>query len=372
MRRLRAVLLLLAACGGPPAADPNVIAVDKRDGGTTSPASPCDDKKAEAADASSAFGKKIAAICFDGAGAAAREAITKKLELKENAPLTEQALRDALRAVHASGAAADVSAYARKFGADVVLVFAIKERPRVAKVDVTGASLATVNVKKAAEPTPLHVGEYYDPAYAFERAEALRAMYVEESFEDATVTPKITRESDGTVDVLMVIAEGTRSKVGKITIRGVSKELEADVAKEMKLAPGEPITKAKVEMASLLVNKFYYDRGYMTVRVSLDRRPKEQDGTVPFILFVQEGAVYRIGKVDVAAKTSLDDAFKKSLVAKLKTKPGQVFKREQVLSDREVIQKAYAERGKNDVEVEPETELDHKKKIVDLVFRASD
>ncbi len=366
-----ALLVALVASRGAPSG-PAVVGVDKGKGGAAADAAPtCDDKTAEPAGADAAFGKKVVAVCFEGASAKAREILKTKVPLKAGAPLTVEGLQEALRAVHASGVADDVSASARKVASGVAVWISIKERSRVAKVDVTGATLANVNVKKASTPTPLHEGEYYDPAYAHERAEALRNMYVEESFEDATVTPKIVRNSGGTVDILMVISEGTRSRIGKITLRGVAKVPEAEVAKELGISSGDFVSKDMLERAPLLANAYYYERGFMMVRVQLDRGTKASDGTVPLTLLVQEGEVFRIGKVDVIAKSWFDDAFKKSVMAKLKTTSGQVFRRSHAVGDMESVKRAFEERGRN-VGVEPETNLDPKKKTVDVVFRVTD
>lgn len=324
----------------------------------------------EAATPDDAFGRKILAVCVEGASIGARDTIERAVHLAVGAALTESTLRGALEDVHRTGVADDVAAYGRKLGAGVVVILRIRERPRVGKVTVEGAKLANITVEQAPRATPLHPGEYFDPAYAHNRAEALRAGYAEGGFDDAKVTPKTTPGGEGLVDVHMVIEEGKRSQIGKVAFVGITRSLEADVAKASGLERGQPASSTASEGAPERITAYYLERGYVTANVRVDRGVRDADGSVPFTFTVTEGPVFRVGKLTLT-KTGFDAAETRELLTHLKTQNGAIFRRSSVVADIAFLQQAYATRGRK-VEVRAKTDIDATKKTINLELEIED
>lgn len=370
MRGVAGLLLVgsLVACS-PSARRPTEIALAKPAGDAPPSNAPCEGERllgASSAEEADVFGKRIEALCIQGASATARTTIEAKLGLAVGGVLTEQALRKGLEDVHATHIAADIAAYGRPAGQRAVVVVVVRERPRVGKVTLDGASAAAITVNRAPAATGLHPGEYYDPAYAHERAEALRRLYVEAGFEDARVRPETSTASDGVVDVRMVITEGLRAHVGAVTVVGARKSFAAAVLERAGLLDGAPISGGTLEGASGRVATYYRDQGFVEVRVDVVRGDKDGEGSVPIRFEIVEGDTFRVGKVALA-KRPLDDASTKALLAKLKLRTGAVFSPSVMMEDADAITRFFAGRGRR-VRVAPATTLDRKKKLSDVEY----
>ena len=122
-----------------------------------------------------------------------------------------------------------------------------------------------------------------------------------------------------------------------------------------------------LERAALLVNAFYYDRGYLTVKVAAPKRTRAADGTTAITFPITEGAVFKIGSVRVS---KADPQTEKDFLTHLRFKSGEIFSRAKVVADLEAFRARSRQRGKP-LDVEPQTELDPKKGIVDLDFVVS-
>lgn len=341
---------ILSGCGGgaaePTPKDPLVVAKIPAPCAETNP--PLDE--------TNTFGKTVTAICIQGAPAKAFE---DKLGLKVGDALTEASLRKAILNVHAI--ADDATAFARKSGDGVALTFVVHERPRLRRLGFEGASSATIAPGHA---TLVHAGEIFDPVKAQEDAEAIRAVYLEAGFDEATVTPKATPAGEGLVDLQFVVVEGKRAIVGPVTFPGAQKAFEPQLLEASGLLRGAPLSTEKLDKVPLLVAAFYNDRGYLQARAETARGERDKDGVVPITITVTEGAVFTIGAIKMG-KLGLPAADAKAIVAAMKSRPGAVFNRTVFRADLESVRKAVAGRGAKGT-VEPLVTVDPKKKTIDV------
>jgi outer membrane protein assembly factor BamA len=358
-----------APAAGPAAPAPRPasdVTVGATKGGSGISPTACSEEAGETATEADAYGRKISVICIEGIHGDARKTIEAALGFQAGAVLTEKALRAALEAIHRTQIVDDASAYARKLGPGVALTLRLHERPRVRTVVVEGNSTVNIDVQQAPEHTALHAGEHYDPAYAFERAQALREAYVTAGYEDATVTPETKPAGDGLIDVHMVIHEGLRSRIGAMTTKGATPALEAGLLKASGLVRGEPIAPETLVAASLRMSAFYYESGHITANVDVERGTRAADGAVPLTIVVTEGPVFKVGTIQLT-KSDLDAATTKRLLASLQTKSGDVFRRSAVAADIEAVKHSFSDRGRI-VEVQPATDVNQTKHTIDIAF----
>ena len=132
--------------------------------------------------------------------------------------------------------------------------------------------------------------------------------------------------------------------------------------KAVELEEGAPISEALVERAALLVSAFYFDNGFLNVKVATPARDRAKDGTVRVSFKITEGPVFKIGKIR-ASKVGGD--LEKEILAKVTTKPGEVFRRSKLKSDLDAVRAMFQARGEK-VDVDPSTELDPKRAVVDI------
>jgi outer membrane protein assembly factor BamA len=120
----------------------------------------------------------------------------------------------------------------------------------------------------------------------------------------------------------------------------------------MDLAPG-PWNQERVDHATVQLNSYYYDHGYVNVTVE----PPAPSATPRFT--IKEGDQYRIGALSIKDAKPADE---KKYLAVLGVKKGDVFSRAAMTAGVQKLQQA------TNAQVEPETKIDDKKKTIDIVF----
>jgi outer membrane protein insertion porin family len=111
---------------------------------------------------------------------------------------------------------------------------------------------------------------------------------------------------------------------------------------------------------------WYYDHGYVTVRIDEPRVDRDDDGLVVTIK-VSEGEQFSVGAVDVtgAGPTGLDE-----LGVKLETVPGEVFRASALRDDVKTLVERLSEDGYAFAKIEKRTEVDVEQTVVDVTFEA--
>jgi outer membrane protein assembly factor BamA len=102
----------------------------------------------------------------------------------------------------------------------------------------------------------------------------------------------------------------------------------------------------------------------LQVDVKIERGTRGNDGAVPVAFRVVEGDMFRIGKLRVSVPS--DMMMEKELASKLTVKPGEVFSRTKMIAAIDRIRATFA--NGNTVSVAPETQLDPKKRVVDVTI----
>lgn len=363
------IVVLVTACGAAPAkpTDPNVVTVAKTS--TTSnvppPAKLCEGKHTPDIDADAAEGLRILDVCITGGSVETMAEIRRVLTLRADKKLTAQSLQSDLEAAYKTGRIDQIEATAQTSGGGVLLMLALKERPRIAevKLEASGAT-ATADVAAAlAKP-----GDHLDMPKLFATEAKIRESFVDDGWDDAQVAHDVRMDGDGRAHVTIKVTPGVRQKVGKVTFDGTRPDLVAPLRKAIELPDGASFGPGQLERAALLANAFYYDRGFMTVRIDTPKKVRGADGVTAITFKIVEGPIFRIGTVKAKG---VDAATEKDVLSKFTSKPGEVFSREKVVRDLGAIRKLLEERGKPNATCDPETALDPKKGTVDLVLAIS-
>jgi outer membrane protein insertion porin family len=359
------LVVFAAACGSggaQKANDPNVVAVGKTSGqapGASAPP-PCDARGATL-DAEHAEGLRIVERCFTGASPDTKAALEKVLALGPDKPLGADALRRDLAAAYATGLVDQIEATARQSGTGCALFLAVTERPKISAVAFEGLVALKDDPNVAAFPK---AGAALSAPAIHAASEKLRTAYAAAGWDDAKVEHVVEPDGPGKARVKIVVAEGARAKVGKVTFEGVRDGREAGLRKAMELPDGTPLDPERLMRSILLVAAFYYDNGFMNVKVEEPKRTKAPDGSTTLAFKISEGPVFRIGKLSVS---KVDAALQKEVLAGLKVKSGEIFNRSKLKADLEDLESRSRKNGRP-LSAEPETKLDAKAGIVDITL----
>ena len=169
------------------------------------------------------------------------------------------------------------------------------DRARVLLLSVPGAR------PPPAPPPALAPHAAWDEAAWDRAAERLVDAYRAEGFLEAVYlgTTAALDGRRGTVDVTVRLHEGARTQVESISFEGNAVVSLPELAREARLAPGDPLAFERVEETRAAILRVYLSRGHLYARVEaredLDR--ERHLGAVRFV--VSEGPKVRIGRIVV-------------------------------------------------------------------------
>ena len=356
---LALLALLLAGCDEPkPVAKPP----------PAPPAAPrCPDKAppldADPQSAAALDGKIVERVCVIGTTTPEGLAdVTKALITKPGDKIDANKVRDDITALVKLQLLDDVSVFADPAGDKIILVYDVKERPRIAEVVFEGATV--LGQQGLAGKIPLEKKRPLDRSEVRALVNGLRDEYQHRGYGAAKVDAVVEPAPNGMVRVKIVVVEGPQWKLAKLVFKNASKVKEADLKKASDLLEGQTFDDEKIEKAVLALSALYFDRGMLEVRIEEPKKDAASDGAVTITITINEGEVYKVGTVKIG---KLGEKMDKELQAKMKTKPKQVFDRSVLLADVDRIKETFKAKNQK-VEVLPRTELDAKTHTVNLLL----
>lgn len=314
----------------------------------------------DSSDVASLEGQRIAKICVHGAEPKDVDVLRERLAEREGGAFASARAAADIPALFATHLVDDVRITAVPVGSGgIILDVAVKPSPRVAKVIVHGAKvLGDAAVAKSLRMQP---GEPLDRKKLQERLHDIEDEYLERGFARAHAS-FILEPAAGGVTITVNVEEGSAVHVKKVELTGLSQVKAADLRAAMNLHAGDTYVPDQVERNTLLITSALYDRGHLQATVKADPQLAGDEATVTFA--VHEGPAFRVGKLRVKGEPLGDE---KEVLSALGTKPGSLFSRSTALQDVLVLKARARARG-FEVEIVPATELDAKKKVVDLTF----
>jgi outer membrane protein insertion porin family len=303
------------------------------------------------------------------------DAIRVHLRSQAGQPFDQDTVDRDIRAVFGMGFFDQVDADVTRLEDNRVdLVFRVKERPLVRKVNVEG----TKKVKREEVEAALKVRPHaiLDPEKARQGVEAAKKLYVEKGYLDAQISYATEPVGDNEVDVSYAIKEESPVRVQEIDFEGNEAFSERKLRGVMQTRKGwlfSFITGAGVLNKDVLrtdmerLTAWYYDHGYITVRIDEPRVERKEDGLYVTVK-IDEGEQFRVGNVGLEGNDLpvLLDPLREGL----DTAPGEVFKASGLREDVQKLTERLSEDGYAFASVEPETDVHPETKLVDVTFRA--
>ena len=281
-----------------------------------------------------------------------------------NAALIEQDVK----AIYRMGFFDDVQA---ELSSDNVLTYAVKEKPYIRDVRIQGLSqVAKDKVETALGVAPRTI---LDRTKVSEGVEKVRKLLTEQGYVNAAVDYAISEEANNQVAVVLDIVEGSRMLIKRISFEG-NKAFSESELKDLLTTKEEWIfsffTNRGVVDRDIWTNdvailsNHYNDNGYVENRIDEPVIVRARDG-LEVIFRVSEGAQYRVGRVEIGGDL-IEDGQKMLKSVKLTT--GQIFRGSRLREDVTTLNDMYANKGFAFVQVDPMTQIDQKKKSVDVAL----
>jgi outer membrane protein insertion porin family len=319
---------------------------------------------------------QVVKVQFRGNRKVEDDALRVNLRTVPGAILTQDMLRDDTRTIWKMGFFEDVQVEAAATPgppAGQVVVFVLKEKPSIRKIYVSGHD--EVGLTKINEVLDIKKEQILDLAKIKKNVEKIREVYVQRGFYMAEVNYELERENQNEVDVYFRIRENAKVEVRRVNFVGNKGASDEDLRAVMLTQSGDLLSFVTssgtyrediFQRDMLLVQAYYYDRGFINVKVGDPQLELSPDKRSLYItISIDEGTQYRVGEVDVRGDLLEEKDF---YLSRLKVKKGETFNRSKVMQDMEGMTEYYKDKGYAYVSAVPQTAVDEKTRLVNLNF----
>lgn len=254
-------------------------------------------------------------------------------------------------------------------GAKVQVIFKIKERPVVRRLDFKGNR--KLSDSKFRDGLISKVDEPYDRFKASQDVSKILSVYHDEGYLDAQAESYTSLDPrTNKVILTFFLTDGNRVTVKDVVVEGAQAFSIGKVRKILKKTRRKKVFKEDTfkEDLALLVES-YRNRGFLEMSVDSSRRvfSPERD-KVTLFLTINEGRLYTVGSFSFKGATMYTDRELRKAVALL---PGKLYDQSKMDESLRNLQDLYADKGYLRAEVTPETKtqpIDLDRGTVDLLF----
>ena len=255
--------------------------------------------------------------------------------------VTDQRVREAIRALYATGFFRDV-----RLEADGdVLVVSLEERPAIASIDFTGMHEFQPNeVKKGLREAGLAEGRTFDKALVDQAEQEIKRQYLTRGKYAAQVRTTITPLERNRVAVNFTVDEGEVAKIRRINIVGNRDFSESELLGRLALqTPGlmtwytknDQYSRQKLQADIETLRSFYQDRGYLDFSVESTQVAVSPDKRDVFItIAINEGNKYTVSSVKLGGDLVVPEA---DLMKLVQLQAGDPFSRQRLNASSKAI-----------------------------------
>ncbi len=301
-------------------------------------------------------------------------AVRSKLSQKVGEALSQQKTTDDIKAIYKMGYFDDVRTELVTFEGGIKVVYQVKEKPTVIKVDFQGNK--EYDDKALREKITLTPGAISDISLINDNAIKLRAWYEEEGYYLAKIVPVVKKMSDADVAVTYQIEEGAKVTIKQIRFEGnkaISSGKLKDVMKTGErhfysfITGGGYYKKEEMMRDVIRLRDRYFDFGYIKAQIGEPKIELTADKRGMVIAIpVQEGEQFSVSAIEITGNKTYSE---KELRPLVKLMPKKVFSRELMRKDIDAIGGKYANTGYAIAAVIPDLVPDEGAKTVKVVYR---
>ncbi|MDA8388457.1 MAG: outer membrane protein assembly factor BamA [Nitrospiraceae bacterium] len=303
--------------------------------------------------------------------------VRRRISQKVGQPLSPGAITSDIKSIYQTGYFEDVRVEAQPFEGGLKLIYVVKEKPVLDKVDFYGnRKVKTEDIKKE---VTLSAGSVADTVLINDNAAKIRAYYETEGFGLTRVVPVLRRISASRAVLTYVITEGPKVKISKIVFIGNRAIKSGRILDAMKSRPRRFYSflfkSGYYKKDELLADKerikdLYFDNGYIQATVSGPRTAMSRDRKWAVVTYgIDEGNQFRVTKISFSGNKIFSAAHLGKL---LSTKAGRPVSRKLVRQDVVTLTNAYSERGYALAVIDPELVPDIPEKTVAVTYHISE
>ncbi len=301
-------------------------------------------------------------------------AVKLKITQRLGDQLSPEKTNEDIRNIFKMGYFDDVRAEIEPFEGGIKLIYVVKEKPTIIKIELFGNK--EFDDPKLKEKLTITTGAIADAVLIQDNANSLRAFYEEEGYWLSRIVPVIKIISPDEVSLTYQIEEGPKVRIKKINIEGnkaisTVKIKRAIETKEWWLFSFVTSTgyykKERMELDIERIRDLYFNNGFIKVAVGEPKLQLTDDKKGMLITIpISEGDQFNIASIEFSGnKVFTEDEIKKRTTMVL----GKPFSKENLKRDILSISELYSENGYALITVSPDLIPDESKKLVKVLLK---
>ncbi len=286
--------------------------------------------------------------------------------------LTPQRVREAIRALYATGFFRDVQL--RREGNALVVV--VLERPSIESFEITGnKDIKTEDLQKSLRNVGLAAGKTFDRSVLEDVTGYLTDQYYSRGKYAMRVDTHVEEETGNRVKIKIEIKEGKRAKIRQINLVGNHTFKPGDILDTFELhmpnwkswyKQDDRYSRESLQGDLEKLRNFYMDRGYANFQIDSTQvaiAPEKDD--IFITVNLEEGDVFKVSDVKLAGTFVVPKAVLEQFVL---VEPGQTFNHKLITSTQELIQNRLGADGYAFAKVDPVPTTNNATHEVSLTF----
>jgi outer membrane protein insertion porin family len=316
--------------------------------------------------------KKIDAVLVSGNNRVEEEAIRVYVKSLAGEPLDPQKVDADIRAIYGMGFFKDVEARVAEQDGKTTLTYLVNERPLLREVRIEGnKALAKDELETKLK---IHPRTILNPVKIRRGVEEVKKEYEKKGHLDADITYRTETTETGETILTFTIAENEKVGIKELLFEGNSAfptdQLRSVIATRQKnflsrfLSTGV-LNRDALKTDTERLTAFYYDNGYINVRIDEPKVERKEDGLYVTIR-IDEGEQFTIGEIGFTGDVPGGEEEAKRRIALEK---GKTFKASILRDDVFRLTGYFSDQGFAFVNVEPETAVNPEEKVVNVHYR---
>lgn len=316
--------------------------------------------------------RSIGQITIGGNDRVEEEAIRVYVKSMIGESVNEEQVDRDVRAIYNMGFFRNVEARVAEDKGRTVLTYWVSERPLLREVRVEGHKVLSKD--DIENKLKVHPRTILNPVKIRRGIEEVKKEYEKKGHLDAEITYRTEQNESGNVILTFTVTENERIKIKDLVFEGNKAITNAQLSSIIQTRKQNFLSrfmntgvlnndalKTDVER----VTAFYYDNGYINVRVGEPRVERKDDGLYVTVR-IDEGEQFSIGEIGFAGEVPGGEEGAKQRVALVK---GTTFKASMLRDDVFRLTGYFSDQGFAFVNVEPETDVRPETKTVNVNYR---
>ena len=293
---------------------------------------------------------EVTGIRIDGLQRITEGTVFNQLPVNIGDRLDAARVREALRAVQATGFFRDVQIRREEGG---VLLLVVQEHPSIRSFEIKGnKEIKTDDLMKSLRNIGLAGGKILNRSALEDVRQYLVEQYFSRGRYDVQVDANVVEQPGNLVDVLLEIAEGKKARIRQINVVGNDHFPDSELLRDLELKShtllsyykgDDRYSKQLLEGDLEKIRSHYMDRGYANFEITSTQvalAPEKDDLFITVNVF--EGAAFRMGAIKLAGRFVVA---KEILEQYVQIKPGDIYSQRLIAQTEEAIRDRLGESG---------------------------